>query len=273
MTTVVAIVSDGHPNSTVGLCPPAINLDDHGTYRASKAQGWLWRKWIDYWKGIDRLKVEHNATCVVVFNGDMGELDKKGGTQVITRNRADILNIMRAVVQPGLDVADVYFFTRGTAVHVGPSGDLEEELANDLDAEQDPDGNCSWANLYAEFSGVTFDIQHHPDHMGYLPHTMKLAAGRQSSTLLHQYSERHEMPPSVAVRSHIHYFADSGIESWPRVFYTWGWQLRPQYTKSTRVRPVGGLAFVCADGNFTPIPNKSLLPKRKAWTIKSRKTT
>lgn len=272
MTTIVAIASDGHPNSTVGLCPPAITLDDKGTYRASKAQGWLWRKWIDYWTIVSNLKTEHNATCAVIFNGDMGELDKKGGTQVITRNRADILDIMRAVVQPGLDVADVYFFTRGTAVHVGPSGDLEEELANDLGAEPDPEGNYSWANLYAEFDGVTFDIQHHPDTAGHLPHTMQLAAGRQRGILFQQYAERGETMPDVAVRSHVHYFADSGLGYWPRVFYTWGWQLRPQYTKSTRVRAVGGLVFICKSGNVTPILNKNLPAKRREWTV-SRKTT
>jgi len=41
-TVIVAVVADTHPNSTVGLCPPEVELDDGGTYHASKAQRWLW---------------------------------------------------------------------------------------------------------------------------------------------------------------------------------------------------------------------------------------
>ena len=50
---VVAVVSDLHINSTVGLCPGPVPLDDGGTHQPSKEQRALLRCWNEYWAEID----------------------------------------------------------------------------------------------------------------------------------------------------------------------------------------------------------------------------
>ena len=50
---MIAVVSDLHCGSTVGLHPPEETpLDDGGAYTPSKAQGWLWSHWLAYWKRV-----------------------------------------------------------------------------------------------------------------------------------------------------------------------------------------------------------------------------
>jgi len=59
MTEAILVATgDLHINSTVALCYPAVTLDDGGTYRASAPQRWIWRKWIEYWQEIKRVKTE-----------------------------------------------------------------------------------------------------------------------------------------------------------------------------------------------------------------------
>ena len=62
---IVAIISDLHAGSTVGLCPPRFTLDDGGDYVSSPAQRWLWRNWNHFWAkgycvdtmGLDETKI------------------------------------------------------------------------------------------------------------------------------------------------------------------------------------------------------------------------
>jgi hypothetical protein len=258
-------VGDTHANSTVGLCPPAINLDDGGTYRASRAQLWLWRHWLSFWTVVADLKTEHEAHCTVILNGDVGEKAARGGYQVVTRNETDILRIALAAAMPAVEVADDLFLTRGTAVHVGDSAYLEEALGEDLGAIQNEQGQFSWWRLKAEFGGVKLDVRHKPDTWGARPWTMRAAAARQSSILLEQCAERGEKVSDLAVFGHVHYLADSGHGTRPRTFYNWGWQLQPAYAGGKDVRPVGGLIFVCDGGQYQEIVETYPPPRRRFW--------
>ena len=59
---VLAITSDHHTGSTLGLCPPeGVRLDDDGSYKPSRAQLWLWANWLDYWKAVAAIRDQHKA--------------------------------------------------------------------------------------------------------------------------------------------------------------------------------------------------------------------
>ena len=137
---IVAVVSDLHSNSTIGLCPYSFNLDDGGTYKASKAQRWLWRNWQDYWKRIANLSQDTGLPVVAVVNGDITDGDHHGSPQLITRNDADQLRLGIAVLEPVLNTARRVFVVRGTEAHVGKSASLEEMIAQDIGAEPSPWG-------------------------------------------------------------------------------------------------------------------------------------
>ena len=163
MTELVAIVADTHINSSIGLSLPSVNLDDGGTYQASRGQRWLWECWIDFWDSLDSLARSRAADVTVIFNGDILEADPKQRTsQLISRNPADILRMASETIQPAAVLAKRIFFIRGTASHTGISANMEEILAADtIGAIPTDDGTCSWWKLLAEFGGVLLDVVHH----------------------------------------------------------------------------------------------------------------
>ena len=64
MTTILVVTGDHLINSSVGLVTPTTNLDDGGTYRSSKGQKWLWRKWLEFWGDIEKVKRKNKAKVV-----------------------------------------------------------------------------------------------------------------------------------------------------------------------------------------------------------------
>ena len=123
--TAIIITSDQHINSTLALCPPRVQLDDGGTYIASPTQRWIWEmsnEFTEWAKDIAR-----GYKPVAVFNGDLGELDtKKRTNQLISLNKATILNMITETLEPLTSWVDACYFIRGTPAHVGKSSWLEE---------------------------------------------------------------------------------------------------------------------------------------------------
>ena len=63
MRYVLAVVSDLHCGSTLGLCgPEPVELDDGGLYTPSAIQRWLWERWADYWRRVEVAR--QGADCV-----------------------------------------------------------------------------------------------------------------------------------------------------------------------------------------------------------------
>src|SRR3972149_9686768 len=104
MTTILAVVSDTHINSTVGLSTPSVTLDDGGEYRASKGQRWLWHNWLDFWDTVTELVTRHDAKVWTVFNGDLVEGDGKNrSTQLITQNDTTVMSMALDAIRPALE--------------------------------------------------------------------------------------------------------------------------------------------------------------------------
>jgi len=270
---VVAIVGDLHINSTVGLCPSRVQLDDGGTYHPSKAQWWILRCWDDYWQHV--AAIERSALYVVV-NGDLVEGLHHRATQLVTHNEETQLDMALQLLEPVARLADYLFVVRGTEAHTGPSAQWEEHLADDLSAVRDKVGlTASWWYLPLEVEGVTFDIQHHPQRRSMLLSTRDVAASREADGVWQAYHEIDRRPPDVVVRSHAHYWA----KGWSREVFCCicpPWQVSTAYGNrlgvNRRVEPVGGLIFLCSDGRCTwpegqrwPVKRYKPIP-RKVWT-------
>lgn len=268
----MAVVSDLHVNSTVGLAPPYTELDDGGTYRPSKAQRWLWRNWLDFWEQVRAKKEEHNAQLRVVFNAEIADLNKHSKYQLFTVNETTVMRAAVEVLTPALDVADVVFVTRGTEAHTGGSAHIEEKIAEDIGAAKDDEaGNWSWWWLPMEAAGVRLDFQHHPATGSRRPWTRGAAPTRQAAIVAMEYALEGKAPPHLGVYSHGHYFADSGTTIRPRVIFTPPWQLTTAFGHRLgvggRLEPVGGVAFVCQDGQYTMHDIRYQGRRRKPWKM------
>ena len=271
---VVAVAADLHAGSTVALCPERVDLDDAGVYLASKAQRWLLRCWHDAWQHVAGIVEERGARLYAVINGDLTEGIHHGGEQLVTSNTTYQQNIAIQILEPVARAADRLFIVRGSSAHAGGAGRLEEKVAQDLGAVKDDVlGTHSWWHLPLIAQGVRIDIQHHPVTSGRRPWTEQAAAAREASIIASRYTASDSKVPAVAIRSHVHYFADSGIGCRPRTFFTRPWKLTDAYGHrlgtGRSVVPPGLLVLVCHNGQVVAVEDKRYKPReRRAWAEK-----
>jgi hypothetical protein len=257
MTTTLALVSDLHCNSTVGLCPPAVNLDDGGTYRSNKEQRWIWRQWIAY---IERLReARAGGRLIIVLNGELADNNYHPTTQLVTRNPADMLKLSAAALEPLLsllDESDLVYVTRGTEAHSGMSSHLDESVARDIGAvmaDKDKEINSFW-RLKLDVEGVRFDIAHHPPGGGgRVPWTRNNFAAKLAAMSMFDAAEKEQRPPHFFIRGHVHAPGDSYDAFKVRALVLPSWQLSTAY--GHRIGgdplPVGGAIVTCEDGQAT----------------------
>lgn len=267
---IVALFSDTHPNSTVGLLhPDGVVLDDGQEVRPSRAQHWLWRKWLAYWKFVADLKKKHRAEVWAVCLGDGTDDNTHSKHGLITVNKATIVDLSVMIWEPILEIASVKFMVRGTESHTGGSGELEELVAKEIGAEKDGH-NHSWWWLPLEAAGVTFDLAHHPASTSMRPWTKGGGALRVASIMVHEYAESGNLLPQFAFRAHVHHLEDSGLNHPIRVLFLPPWQLCTAYGHrlgfSGRIEPVGGIAVVCRDEHGEVHVKRYRSVRRAAWT-------
>ena len=259
------VVGDTHINSTVGVCPPIVNLDDGGSFRSSKGQRWLWRNWLSFWNDVSTTAEKYdNAEIWTVFNGDLVDVNgRHQQTQNISQNEADVFRMTLDTIKPALDVSKRVFVVRGTAAHVGSSASMEEKIAFDIGAEKCGD-NYSWWELLLEAEGVTFDIRHHGP-LGRLPHTRGNALNRRAVELMLLYRNR---CPQVAIQSHNHHFSTSSDEYEIKVFAQPAWQLKTEFVNRIGIieqANVGGMYFICNQGKYEPVVKRYKPEATRAW--------
>ena len=272
---LIAVVADMHINSTVGLCPPVVTLDDGGSYHASRAQLVVWSAWKEFWKDcVWKPAKKLKAKVWAVFNGDLNDLNVHDGAGLISGAESDIERATLQVIEPIADKADRLFFNRGTEAHTGKKAHLEEEIAANFDNtawdEQGKDAKRAtwdWLKLMAHDS--LLDIAHHPCTSSRRMHTRDAAAERQAAETVMQYVHRHERVPDFVIRSHVHYFARGGELA--QGIFTPPWKLCDAFGHrigaSGAIEPVGGLVFVCRKGGKCDWDVHRWWPKRKpVWT-------
>ena len=271
----LVVTNDQHTNSTVAVCPPVVNLDDGGTYHATRTQRALWDCWRDFWQQANELTKGYRR--VGVFNGDLGELDaKKRSTQLVTINKATILSMVIETLEPALDILDAAYFMRGTEAHTGKSAWLEEAVANDIDITiRESKAAASWWQYTGTAApGVRFDIAHHAT-MGGLPWTCKNAANKLASLTMWYYRvDRDGKAPHVVIRSHNHTCADS-FDNYPaRAIFTGAWTTKTSHTRriglENAISDISGMVILCeGKDEYTvhKIPYEPMKDK-KIWALK-----
>lgn len=272
--TVIAVLSDVHAGSTVAVCPPKIELDDGGHYEASKAQRWLWQHWLGFRDRVEAKRRALKAQLYAVFNGDLTEGFHHHTTQILTGNPTAQARVVDACIAPWLEIApDKWFFLRGTSAHVGPSAAYEERVALGLwkdkrpvvkDSERD---TASWWNLQMELQGVRLSFAHH-GRMGQRPWTKHNIALLLAKQIFMEHAERGRPHPHIAVRSHMHTFADTFTSCPTRLIQTPAWQLHTEYAWKVvpeSIADIGGVIITIDDGRYEIEPVLFTPDATPAW--------
>ena len=271
MTDIIAIVSDLHTNSTVGLCPPELALDDGGTYHASPGQRWLWDCWINFWDTVGDAARLNAADVTVIFTGDLLEGDAKHrSTQLITRNVATIMRLGAETIQPGVVLSKRCFFLRGTPAHSGKSAQYEEALAADTIGAVPPHaGAFSWWYWVGEIGGVVFDIMHHGP-MGRLPWSKTNSMNTLAVRIMLEYAGMRV--PDLAFRGHNHAWGDT-FDNYPvRVIANGAWTLKSENAYRLGIveaADIGGVIVMAEGGEYEVRKMKYKPEAEKIWTVKA----
>jgi len=252
MRKIIIATGDMHGNSTAGLCPPVVNLDDGGTYHASPFQREMWRFWLDdlaYCKELAKNgKFSKPSPILAIVGGDMAEGDAKDrSSQLISRNPKTILNIACANLEPLSEIAQAMYFLRGTAAHVGKSASMDEQVAANFDnTVKASESVASRWELRLNIDGYKIYASHHPPGM-----TNPVNAAKK---LLNKYYSYGEQPPDLGVFFHIHHIADSGLTMTPRVISAPCWQVHTEHIHRIPIMQapqIGVLILEITDGKLT----------------------
>lgn len=273
MAKLLAITSDHHAGSTIGLCPPKIDLDDGGSYQSSKLQLWIWDWWQRYWDEADRLRAKYKADLLAEFNGDITEGNHHGTTQILSGNPTAQAAVVDACMAVPLSLKPEHMvFVRGTEAHVGKSACYEERIAlglwkDDRPVIRDEDtGTASHWQWRAEIEGVRFDFAHH-GRLGTRPWTKGNVTMNLAAEIFYEHAADGEPHPHVAVRSHLHRYFDTGDAHPVRVIQTPAWQARTAFTfriASENMADIGGIFLLVDDGNVERI---KFIQKTKRSTV------
>jgi hypothetical protein len=264
--TTVCVVADLHINSTVAVCPPLVNLDDGGTYHASRGQRWLWECWLDY---ISQVKARPGRK-VVVFGGDMAELDcKRRSVQLISQNKATILQIVSETIAPLVDLADTIIVIRGTPAHEGKGCWLEEEVASDFDNVLPCSKSIkSWYHFRGQVDGRRYDIAHHASMAGKDQTSYKSPIDLAEKALWYYRVMLEQPAPDFVIRSHNHRHREAQIHGCHAIFAPC-WSLATEYVYRAGMEyslaDIGGLII---EGDKLECVRYEPREARRVWQIK-----
>lgn len=271
MKRVLAVVSDVHCGSTVGLCcPESVDLDDGGTYEPSPAQRWLYEGWEKFWARVAQVKKGADQFGILT-NGDLVDGDHHGTVQIVTRDLQVQFWILRKVFEPVLALKpDFLAVVRGTEAHVGKNASTEESFARWAHKEGVKVLRDSGTKMYSHWhlramlGDCRIDAAHH-GRIGGRTWTKASGVATLAAQIMLEHANRGEDLPDLALRSHFHTFVDTHDMYRTRLIQTPAWQLHTAFAHKVVpevLSDIGGLILTIEDGKPLVVEPVIFKPKR-----------
>lgn len=260
------VVSDLHCGCRVGLCPPVIELDDGGSYHHSKYQKIVWNWWEEFW-GEWVPHICKGEPFSVVVNGDPMDGNHHGAVTQISHNPVDQKRVALQALKPIVEQCEGRFYMiRGTEAHGGESGNLEENLAEELHAIPNAEGQYARWELWYRLGEALVHLSHHIGTAGSM-HYESTALMRELAEAYVEAGRWNNEPPDVVIRSHRHRNAEVRIQThkgFCTVATTPGWQLKTPFTyKIAGARQtlpqIGGSIVICGP--------EDIYTRHKVWNL------
>lgn len=227
----VVVVSDLHCGSRLGLCPRnGITLDEEGHYGPSKLQKIMHDYWDAFWEWAldDACRGE---PFILAVNGDAVDGNPFNSTVQVSNSPTDQLHIAEEMLQPIVNRAALYFQIKGTEVHVGKAGMVEELLATTLKAEPNSIGQRARYELRLQVGDRILQLMHHIGTTG-STHFESTAVLKEFTSSLQHAARWDCQPPNIIGRSHRHIHCEVRIptaQGYGISFVTPGWQLKTPF--------------------------------------------
>lgn len=269
----IIVIADMHIGCRYGLCcPPSVykpKMDD-GYYVYSDGQKKVWTMWRYFW---DRWipKVTKEEPFILVVNGDGLEGVHHNAKTPITTRHDEQINLAYNILAPIVDKSEKFFWIRGTEAHSGPSGEMENMLAERLGSVSDRNDNPSRWTMWLDFHGVYLHFCHTIPSTRVFSYeaTVPMRELMQSYTNAGRWKNR---PPDIIVRSHRHSCVEVAVPAakadgntfMARAIVTPCWSLKTPYAITyvpTTTPQVGGYLIRHGDEDY-------LFTRTKFWGVK-----
>lgn len=246
---LVAVVSDPHVGSKIGLAPPRIDFDDGDSYEASQIQQEAWDYWKkDFWPFVWK----KNRETVVVFNGDLIDGNHHGTNQIWSASEIEQIRVAADLFDPIARKASSTYVVRGTPAHVMASGMADEAIARKIRANKSsPEGNrvaTSSYHLKLNVGGVNLDIAHHGPNPGRRIWLYGNELRGYCRTIVLDALARNAKPPDAIIRSHVHHKVHETVRDYGNkceAFITPAWQWKTEFAhrivSHEDIADIGGL--------------------------------
>ena len=269
MRYTLAVVSDLHCGSTVGLCgPEEVTWDDGGTYTPSKAQNWLWANWLAFWKRAKELRGKGGLG--ILCNGDLVDGDHHGTVQIISRDMNVQFYVLKECFAPVLALKpDTCIVVRGTEAHVGKGASVEESFARwikekGVTVPKSDAGMYSHWHFQGEIQGHTIDAAHH-GRIGQRPWTKSGVVGNLAAQIVMEAANRGDPIPELAFRSHYHTHFDTHDSFATRLIQTPAYQLHTAFAHKVVpevLSDIGGVLVTFETGQKPVVESVLFKPAR-----------
>jgi hypothetical protein len=221
-------VSDLHALGTTALMPEGFVNSEGLSSGQNRLQEYVTGCWFNLRDELKALRQHHpKAKVWVNCNGDATEGNHHNSKQSASIDDTDHAKAGRELLDPMFELADVASMVAGTGVHVGGLGRLETDIAKALRTREKllrPPRNTSiapkkdedatpwvWNRLRYTFCGIRFQCAHHINGG-----QTSMARNRSVTNKVHEHYHDcglyEETPAHYLIYSHIHSFADSGLQ-------------------------------------------------------------
>ena len=248
----LAVVSDLQAGSIYGMLPPNFITAEGIPKLQNAGQIYLWECWIDFSERLKEFKPD-----AIIMNGDAidGRQRKQEATELS-------LNLVSDQVRAAIDCLKVlkkkapsakWYFTRGTAYHVGQAGQDEEEVAKSLGAEKYwsvGTGVYVKEVLWLNIDGVIIEAAHHIGVSQGFYRLTQLDKEMQWSAMAAKDDTKGVPKADLLIRSHVHNFQHAEHAS-KQGLVTPCWQLQTTFMRKNstyRMLPDIGGVFIEING-------------------------
>jgi hypothetical protein len=265
-------IGDEHCGSMYGLLPPAFETYDGGVKVWNPAQEYLWKCWEDFaWR------VEKFDPDFIVNNGDAieGPQRKTNGFEVSLISQDDQCKAAVTALQllKSRCPRAKWFFTAGTAYHVGDWHSAEEAIAKQVGGEAYPSvgtGKYCREVLWGNVDGVTIEVTHHPagSSTGFYRMTT-LDRDGQWSAMAAKDASKGIPKADVLFRSHHHFYGVVEHDS-KLIVQVPAWKLGDRHSRKLglhRFHPSIGGVFAEFDGEAKGRGNKPCQVERVLYSL------
>jgi len=265
------VVSDLHCGCRLGLCPPEVTLDDGAIYKHTSLQADIWNCWQRFWNEWVP-QVTRGESYAVVLNGDAIDGRHHKAVTQVSHNLTDQARIAKAILKPVIEACKGrYYHIRGTEAHVGPSGETEERLAEELNAIPDKEGRYARWELWIEVGVGLVHITHHIGTAGSLAYESS-AIQKEIEQAFVESARWNNRPPDVVVRSHRHRNIETRFQTshgFGTSCTTAGWQAKTPFV----YKIVGGRqALPQIGGTLVRSGDEDVFTRHKIWNLKRPET-